>query len=665
MGILESLKTRWQIYTGDEETPLDGDTPAWLVSMVVHLVLLVGVTLIPLNLPEDDRSVVLTSTSLEEEEIPELPEDFHFSDAPAEELGANSEMGTQMAASLAATVDVASEIPNPTDAEMFEVGEIHVNNMSSLATAMSLTKNMAVRGAAGVGATGAEGAIDRLTQEILMSLEERKTLVVWLFDQSGSLARQRDSIRKRFEQIYKELGVIQANGSPVFEQYEDKPLLTSVVAFGKAVTLLVDKPTDDLEVITKAVESIPPDTSGEEKVFQAIYMAANKYKTHRVISARTGEPKRNVMFIVVSDEIGNDQAGLDQTVTLCRRYEMPVYVIGVPAPFGRRKTSMKYVPAPQYDQTPGWAPVDQGPESLYPERIQLDFTDGGKRAQPVASGFGPFALTRLCVETGGVYFAVHPNRNVNRDVSRRETAEFSAHMAKFFDASVMRKYRPDYVSAKEYERRLLANKARGALVRSAQLSWLAPMEAPQVRFVKRSEAAIVTDLAKAQRDAAKLEPKLNALFQVLKAGEADRKKEDSLRWQAGFDLAIGRIMAVQARTQAYNAMLAEAKRGLKFKDPKSNTWVLQPADTITVGSQMKKMAEKATMYLERVVEEHPNTPWAVMASRELSTPIGWKWAEEFTDLSPRGNAGAGNNNAPASDKRKMLKRKPRGPVPKL
>ena len=39
-------------------------------------------------------------------------------------------------------------------------------------------------------------------------------------------------------------------------------------------------------------------------------------------------------------------------------------------------------------------------------------------------------------------------------------------------------------------------------------------------------------------DGAKIEPKIEALFNILKLGEADREKETSLRWQAGFDLAF-------------------------------------------------------------------------------------------------------------------------------
>jgi hypothetical protein len=33
------------------------------------------------------------------------------------------------------------------------------------------------------------------------------------------------------------------------------------------------------------------------------------------------------------------------------------------------------------------------------------------------------------------------------------------------------------------------------------------------------------------------------------------------------------------------------------------------------------------MYLNRVIKEHPGTPWAYLAHRELTTPLGWKWTE--------------------------------------
>ena len=49
------------------------------------------------------------------------------------------------------------------------------------------------------------------------------------------------------------------------------------------------------------------------------------------------------MIVVFTDEAGDDIDALDATVDLCRKYEMPVYVIGVPAPFGRETAYVKWV----------------------------------------------------------------------------------------------------------------------------------------------------------------------------------------------------------------------------------------------------------------------------------------------------------------------------------
>jgi hypothetical protein len=324
-----------------------------------------------------------------------------------------------------------------------------------------------------------------------------------------------------------------------------------------------------------------------------------------------------------------------------------VYVVGAPAPFGRKEAYLKFVdPDPRFDQSTQWGVVDQGPETLLPEQLRIGFGPP-EEEQAIDSGFGPYSLTRLCYETGGMYFAIHPNRSARRAVSRRETAEFASHLQFFFDPQVMRRYQPDYVSEEEYSRRVNTNKARAALVTAAQMSWVETFELPEMRFIKRDEGEFVAALSEAQKVAARLEPQFERLHEVLRLGESDRDQEASPRWQAGYDLAMGRILALRARTQAYNAMLAKAKRGMRFANEKNNTWVLRPSkDLSSVGSQLEKTAERAQFYLDRVLADHPGTPWALLAKNELKTPLGWEWVEEFTDLSPPPPAAAANNNPP-------------------
>src|SRR6185503_734845 len=119
-----------------------------------------------------------------------------------------------------------------------------------------LSRDFAVQGSGSVGVTGAMGAIDRLTHEILASLEQRPTLVVWLFDESGSLNDERAAISKRFHRIYEELGVIEASNNPAFRKQEDKPLLTAVAGFGAQPELLTKQPTDRIDEIQTAVKEV-------------------------------------------------------------------------------------------------------------------------------------------------------------------------------------------------------------------------------------------------------------------------------------------------------------------------------------------------------------------------------------------------------------------------
>ncbi len=648
----------------------DGDLTALVFSFGFHLAVLVILGLIPL-LVVSSRNKIELAAQLEEplEEPFIIPEDVAPSDLPDPEIGAQSISETDEAISLAAIEADISEIPSDLDFEVTDFGKFEINHVVEIATATHVHENLRVRGAAGEGVTGVAGAVDRITQEILLSLEERKTLVVWMFDQSGSLFSQRQQIHDRVDRIYEELGVLEAAGNQAFAKY-DKPLLTSVCAFGQNFSFRVEK-TDNVAEVKAAIRNIELDETGVERVFSSVARVADRYKSLRHVSRDDGEPDRNVLIVLLTDEAGDDQDRSDTAVRLCRRYEIPVFVIGVPAPFGRENTMVKWVdPDPKFDQTPRWAPVRQGPESLMPERVKLYFAGDRPDTVPIDSGFGPFALTRLCYQSGGIYFTVHPNRNVNRDVGRGEVEAYASHIKKFFDPQLMRRYQPDYVSVKEYMSLINRSATRRSLLEAAQLSWVTPLANPRLRFVKRDEAGFVNELTEAQKGPARLEPQVERLQQVLKNGEASRPQETSLRWQAGFDLAYGRVLAVLVRTQSYNAMLAQAKRGMAFDDPKNNTWTLKPSDKITVSSKLKGSGDKAKQYLEGVVNDHPGTPWAELASRELQTPFGWEWEESFTDLAPpprRANRPNNNNARPRPRRPNPAPpaRPPRRPVPKL
>ncbi len=656
----------------DSRVWLSNDSQAFIVSLLFHVVFILALAVVPFVATSDSASLFLKSTPEQKIEEFTVIENVAVSEEAATKVGANSDStDSQMALSMAPVLAELSELPSPSLDPPVANATFDLNNRLEQAVGLVRSKTI-VKGMTGVGTTGTDGAVDRITFEILRSMEKRPTLVVWFFDQSGSLTKRRQEIRDRFDRIYEELGVVGRSKAELEgRKPADEPLLTSVFAFGEQVSLLTPKPTAAIDEIRNAIDNIDLDSSGMEFVFSALYKGVEKYKSFRTIRGGRG-PERNVMFVVVTDERGNDVQGLDATIKECTKYAIPVYVIGIPAPFGRDMTFVKYVdPDPQFDQTPEWAEVDQGPESILPERVRLGYRDQAHEEPVIDSGFGPYALSRLAYETGGIYFTVHPNRQVGSRVRRAEIEPFASDIEYFFDPEVMVKYRPDYVSADEYLKKVNTSPLRQVLTRAASLPRVDTLVNPQTRFVKRDDAGLVTELTQAQQPAARIEPQLDALLGVLLNGEEHRKTEVSPRWLAGYDLALGTVLAHRVRTHAYNQMLAKAKRGMNFETPNNNTWILKPDREISVGSKVEKEAAKAVELLTAVAEKHRGTPWGLLASRELGEPIGWKWVETYTDLNPPPQ----NNNAPAAnptptppqdDQARMLPPPPpKRPVPKL
>ena len=93
--------------------------------------------------------------------------------------------------------------------------------------------------------------------------------------------------------------------------------------------------------------------------------------------------------------------------------------------------------------------------------------------------------------------------------------------------------------------------------------------------------------------------------------------------------------------------------------------MLVPADDLSgVDSLVQKQGKQARELLQRVVAEHPGTPWALLAEEDLQTPLGYSWEERFTPIErPK----QGDENARVQrrtdDKKRMLA-KPKRRLPK-
>lgn len=596
--------------------------PAIAVSVGLHLVILGWLALVVMTLPAiKEQFSELVSSEVEEPIEPE----YKFDVAATDQIG-NGGAGDTLSPSLAAASQLTASPQQETSKRLQEelvkvdvapstaISEVSTESLASAVDVRGVTENIAGGSGTGGGKGGMEGSLDRITFEIMASLKERKTLVVWLMDESSSMKKRREAIAERFENIYKQLGLLNV-------ETQNNVLKTAVVSFGKDTHFLSKDATDDVSSLVPLVKAIPDDQSGKENVFNAVELAVKKYRDYRT------REHRNCMLIIVTDERGDDFDRLDQCIQTTASAGFKVYCIGNAAPFGQEKGYVRWEYADGFAEE---LPVDQGPETVEPEFVDLPFwgVPGGDLRRMTA-GLGPYALTRLCAETQGVYL-------ISDELGRVH-----------FDPAVMRNYLPDYRPIRFYVKDRQANKAKTALVDAARKTLSQEVPTPETIFRADSDNVLRTQLNDAQRPFAVLDYKLNEVASLLEQGEKDRTKVKEPRWQAAYDLAYGRALAMRVRAFGYNMMLAQMKASPKtFEKQGNNTWELAASDDISTGVQVKKMAQKAQEYLERVVNSHQGTPWAKLAERELSKPMGWSWRELHRDYAAMERAMAAQRRGP-------------------
>ncbi|MCE9606925.1 MAG: VWA domain-containing protein [Planctomycetia bacterium] len=444
----------------------------------------------------------------------------------------------------------------------------------------------------GSGMQSANAATAKACKKIQESLELRKGLVVWLFDRSPSADGRREEVMQAIKSLYPT--IVPEGDRKAATSKEDAKLLTAVGAFASDAQFFTDDPVAGDEKVLAAIEGIKSGSDGNiENTFRAISAAITKYAVY------TEPPHlRSVSIVVVTDEVGNDQAQRDLVMEAAQKHTIPIYVIGSGAEFGSVGAT---------DVGPEGSAVIRGPESRDVEWVKLDTGSGPGMMGSQECGIGPYGLSAICRESGGEYFVVSSLGG---------------------GVTLPPQYYPRYMPERDYQAYVSGNKAMQALIAASKLPAAKQISGAETSFTTDETGVAKTlDIDKAQRPQALIKPALDELFDTLKKGESDRAKLTEPRQQAAFDLALGRAMAAKVRTEGYIVLLAAFKAGRKASKPGAVLWRLEPADGIEKNSVLDSMSKKAREYLEGVVKNHPNTPWAEAAKQELNSPIGWKWTE--------------------------------------
>jgi hypothetical protein len=639
--VLRGLEARFPRLASWLGGRLDIELPAWIMSLMIHGLLLAGLAFAGYRAHRESqrefRSELVDNRMPSEVMYQDLDQ---TADPPALVPAAGSFAPTlaptiTSAPSSAGGVPVSAAPEDATHALAPELAKLDVRRATEvvLPTATMLGQTVSIRGNGAEMVGGVEGAVDRIAIEIVRHLEQGPTLVVWAFDASRSLQAERERLVKHIETVYTHIKQLDEN-----QLSADRGLLTMVVAFGQDRKPLLARPTAELPRILEVIRDVSPDESGVETTFTTVAEILHRWGRYKDGQNRV----YRTMVIVVTDEAGDDEGRLEEAIARAQHDKVPVYVLGSQAVFGRAEGYMMYTDPKTKQVTYGV--VHQGPESAMLEQIRLPFWYGGPQFEIVESGFGPYALSRLASATGGIYF-----------ITRFDTHRMG------FDLARMREYKPDWVRRDQYEELINRSRLRQAVLNAAQVTQQKLPGMPSLFFppadVPEFKDAMANNQGIAERTAYTVDEALGPINGVAKL----RDRETSRRWQAHYDLIRGRLLAMKVRCYEYNWACARMKKDPpKFTNPRSNAWRLVPDTTIQYSDKAAAAAREAEKLLRRVVEDHPATPWALLAQRELKDPLGFKWVETYVPPPRR-------NDNPAEAKRKKSNPRPAKPpeIPKL
>jgi hypothetical protein len=496
-------------------------------------------------------------------------------------------------------------------------------------------------------------AMGVITQELIRMMRQQKVTVVWLFDESESLADDRREIRENYLRVLDELKVASTQDADLRKGSDQ--LLTVVASYGQGIHEHTPRPTADLEMIKAAIDKVPIDPSGQENMCQSIATIINKYKQTAI------RGKRKLAVIVVSDESGDDGDFVENAIAESRAAKAPLYFLGRESMFGFPYAHQRWIDEPTQEEF--WIRIRRGPETPFPECLQWNGLHS--RWDTQSSGFGPYEQVRMARESGGIFFVLPGEENslIGEGANDRRKYDFLA----------MREYQPNLVTRPEYVRDRSTSEFRETIWRVISTlnpnddKLLFPTHDLELNIDNehfplsvqgfRSKAAL--QIVKAARAMQLIEQAIGMLETIkpLRAAEATQ------RWRADYDLALAQLYIFRLRLYQYLlTMDKHANQMPAPKIPKANEWnVWWNSQTIDPDEvqfsrlkaafgfklsrdeyrEMVKTEEVSSIERMRmVIVNHPGTPWARRAQTELDMGFGFVVSERVWDPHGKRNEAA-------------------------
>lgn len=469
-------------------------------------------------------------------------------------------------------------------------------------------------------------SMDRITQEILIMLAKQKTLVVWVVDQSQSMEGDRKEIYARIERVYTELGLSAAA--------KDDALLSGVAGYGATYAVFTPKPTSDSREVLTALKNMPVDPTGIESQCTAVMASVS---TFAKLAEAPGSPRRQLAFIVITDESGDPKSNegqLENAIQSAQAAKAKIFFLGRETVFGGRQAHLRYQDAET--KTEHLVAIDRGPETPAPEMLQ---TDGlARRNDDFPSGFGPYEQSRMARQTGGLFLML----------SAPETALVGRRTDLRYDAYSMRDFLPDLSMRRDYVLERDHSPFRKAIARV--INDLDPVGGPngnldpslsnaevRVGGFPLDRAQFAGDAERNIQKGAELLKLFESAERALESVRPMRDREKSPRWRANYDLIYAQVVAYQVRLQEYVWYLAEFSKSPKDvknalgEGRPTTSWKLQTVARQLKPTETKGARDRAEELFRKLIKEYAGTPWAARAQEELKRGYGLELVEDYED----------------------------------
>ncbi len=165
-------------------------------------------------------------------------------------------------------------------------------------------------------------ALERIWSELADATELGPTEICWLVDVSPSASEWHPQLIESIAGYYGQL----TSQRPAVA----KNLVTRIGVFSDSFDWLTAEPNGEAGEVAKLWQSLPQQPSNRENVFAAVEAAIEPLRTSRL------KQRKEVLIVIITDEAGNDGDRLLKVLPSLKKYGIPVYTIGLPAPFGRR-----------------------------------------------------------------------------------------------------------------------------------------------------------------------------------------------------------------------------------------------------------------------------------------------------------------------------------------